>query len=74
MYWTEVGIRIYHELSKQDCLFWDATGSVVQKCNGADVLETKFGDLLEIWQFEWYPEGTTVKDLADMKYIYNMST
>ena len=38
MYWTEVGIRIYHELSKQDCLFWDATGSEVQKYNGADVL------------------------------------
>ena len=36
--WTEIGIRIYHELSKQDCLFWDATGSEVQKCNGANVL------------------------------------
>ena len=73
MYWMEVGNRIYHELSKQDRLFWDATSSVVQKCNGADVLETRFGDLLEISQFERYPERTTVKDQADIKYIYNKS-
>ena len=56
MYWMEVGIRIYHELSNKDRLFWDETGSGVQKCNGADVLETQFGDLLEIWQFERHPE------------------
>ena len=38
MYWSEVGLRIYHELARRDCLFWDATGSVVQKWDGQDVL------------------------------------
>ena len=38
MYWTEVGLRVYHELAKRDCLFWDATGSCVQKWEDQDVL------------------------------------
>ena len=67
MYWTEVGIRIYHELLKQDRLFWDATGSVVQKCNGADVLETWLAIYWKYGSLRGTQRSTTIKGLADMK-------
>jgi hypothetical protein len=31
LYWSEEGIRLYHELAKKSTVFWDATGSVVRR-------------------------------------------
>ena len=35
----------------------------------SSTIKNRFGDLLKIWQFERYPEGTTVSDLVDMKDV-----
>lgn len=29
MYWTETGVRIWHDMAKDSVVFWDATGSVI---------------------------------------------
>ena len=29
MYWSEMGIRIWHDMAKHDIVYWDATGTVI---------------------------------------------